>query len=66
MEFEKKINNRIIVGGGSERTAGVGSLDKAVKVNKKVRKRAIVADIAKAALAVGIFALSLKFKKKKK
>ena len=34
--------------------------------NKKVRKRAIVADIAKAALAVGIFALSLKLKKKKK
>ena len=66
MEFEKKINNRIIVGGGSERTAGAGSLDKAVKLNKKVRKIAIVADIAKAALAVVIFALSLKIKKKKK
>lgn len=67
MEFEKKIGEKFIIGGGSEKTAGNGSLDKAVKVpvtsSDKAKKAA--SGIFKAAAIVGGLIVKRKLKKKK-
>lgn len=67
MEFEKKIGSKFIIGGGSEKTAGNGSLNKAVKVPvtsaDKAKKAA--SGIFKAALLIGGFIIKRKLKKKK-
>ena len=67
MEFEKKIGNKLIIGGGSEKTAGNGSLDKVVKVpvtsSDKAKKAA--SGIFKAALLIGGLIIKRKLKKKK-
>jgi len=67
MEFEKKIGEKFIIGGGSEKTAGNGSLNKAVKVpvtsSDKAKKAA--SGILKAVLLFGGLIIKRKLKKKK-
>ncbi len=63
MEFEKKINN-FSFGAGSLKTAGTGSVDKAVKapdVPTKHDPKAIAKSVGNAAIALAL----LKIKKKR-
>lgn len=67
MEFEKKIGSKFIIGGGSEKTAGNGSLNKAVKVpvNPAEKRKKIVSGIIKASAVAGGLIIKHKIKKKK-